>query len=139
MEGSEDNMRLFNLILPLLLISALGFHDNQSSVDENNLITKKSLESNQNITVKHKVVNGDVYIECFVPNFSFTQKGQNSKKNGEGHLLLYINGSKVDEIYRAAFIVKDLPAGKHKIKVEVVHNDSSPYNGLKKELEIEIS
>lgn len=82
------------------------------------------------LNVTHHVKGSNVYIECYIPNFSFSDK-RGEKVNGEGYLNLYIDGKKTDEIHTAAFIIKGLDKGTHTIYIEVLHNDSSRYH-LKK-------
>lgn len=128
-------MRVFSFFIPLALVFALGTNLQPDFNDK--ILAKKQQMNKLEMTLNHRVMNGDLYVECIVPNFNFSQE-QASKKNGDGHLVLYLDGAKVDEIYRAAFIIKDLPAGKHKLKVQVVHNDNTPYKSLEKEIEVEI-
>ncbi len=88
----------------------------------------------KNLVVDHHVSGQNIYVECFIPSFTFKEKG-GTKVEGEGHMLIYVDGERVDEISTAAFIVKGLEKGKHQLVVEVVHNDSSPYN-LKKSMDV---
>jgi hypothetical protein len=91
------------------------------------------------LSLKHDVNGKDVLIECYVPNFHFSkEKMGKPNKDGEGHIHLYLNGKKIGRIFKAAFIVKGLPSGKHKLKVEVAHNNHTPYKGLAEEFEVEI-
>lgn len=87
--------------------------------------------------IRHKVKDNKVYVEVVVSNFTFTKPGKERKKDGQGHIHLYLDGQKVDEIHQAAFIVRGIPKGKHTLKVVVVHNDHSPYP-IKKEFDITI-
>jgi hypothetical protein len=128
-------MRVKSIFFPLVFVLAFGANLQADFNDD--YIVKKQQINNVDMVVNHKIINGDLYIECIVPNFNFTQN-ENGKKSGEGHLVLFINGTKVDEIHRAAFILKDLPPGTHTIKVQVVHNDNSPYKSLEKEILVEI-
>jgi hypothetical protein len=89
------------------------------------------------MNVKHQVRGTEVFIECIVTNFRF-KSGKRKKVNGEGHIDVYVNGQKVDEVSTAAFILKGLPRGKHMVRLELVHNDSSKY-GLYHEFEVNIS
>src|SRR4051794_35853314 len=50
-----------------------------------------SQQQNHFLNVKHHVRDHDVYVECFIPNFFFKEKG-GSKINGEGHIIVYIDG-----------------------------------------------
>ncbi len=90
----------------------------------------------RSLDVKHEIKGNDVYVECVVANFTFT-KGKDKNVDGEGHIELYLNGEKVDEIATAAFIIKELPSGNHTVKLELVHNDSLKYN-ISKEFDVSI-
>ncbi|MGO4887905.1 hypothetical protein ACJ2A9_09110 [Anaerobacillus sp. MEB173] len=91
----------------------------------------------RSLTVKSEARGKDVYVECHVPNFTFKEPDRMEKVDGEGHLQLYVDGNKVDSIYKAAFIIKGLPTGKHTLKIELVHNDHTSY-GLEDEFEVTI-
>ena len=93
---------------------------------------QKSLE----LTIKHHVRNQDVYVECYIPHFTFKEKGGN-KRNGEGHIDVFVDGKKVNEMNTAAFIIKGLEKGVHEMRLEVIHNDSSSYD-LTKTIEFTI-
>lgn len=96
-----------------------------------------SIQNQRSLDVKHQIKGNDVYVECIVTNFTFT-KGKEKNVDGEGHIELYLNGQKVDEIATAAFIIKGLPSGKHTIKLELVHNDSLKYN-INKDFDVSIA
>ncbi|MFD1735692.1 hypothetical protein ACFSCX_03855 [Bacillus salitolerans] len=96
-----------------------------------------SITGSKDVTVRHHVKGKDVYVEVIVPGFTFSSPEQKTKKDGQGFLNLYLNNKKIDEIHQAAFIVKGLPTGKHTLKVELVHNDSSTY-GIEREMDVEI-
>lgn len=85
-----------------------------------------SQERKRTMTVNHHIKGNNVYVECFVSNFSFIGN-KLTKKNGEGHINVYVDGNKVDEISTAAFVIKGLNSGVHTIQIELVHNDSTSY------------
>ena len=134
------------IVISIFFISLTGCEDKQPEPEANNQIVAMEVFDFTNIiaietisqkantkkeprtmTVQHHVKGNDVYVECIVSDFYF-EKSKTSNAAGEGHIDLYLNDKKVDEISTAAFIVKGLPAGKHKIKIELVHYDSSSYN-----------
>lgn len=98
---------------------------------------KSSGVNGRSITMQHQIKGKDVYVECMITNF-LIKKGTREKVEGEGHLNLYLNGKKIDEVYTAAFVIKALPPGKHTIKVELAYNDSTSYD-ISEEIEITIS
>lgn len=83
-------------------------------------------ETSLSIDLKHFVDGNDVYIECFIPDFNFSN--DKKRNTGDGYVRIYINGQKMDTFYTAAFVLKDLPEGQHEIRVQVVRNNHSPYH-----------
>ncbi|RSK26913.1 hypothetical protein EJF36_08545 [Bacillus sp. HMF5848] len=106
------------------------------SVDVIPVTAKSTGKEKRSMTIRHHVNNNDVYVECIVTDFSF-QKDKQNNVEGEGHLVLYLNDQKLDTIKTAAFIIKGLPKGTHKIRVELVHNNNNEY-GLQKEFTVTI-
>ncbi|WP_027408251.1 hypothetical protein [Anoxybacteroides tepidamans] len=100
-------------------------------------IPTASAQGVQTIHVKHDVRGKDVFIECIIGNFSF-KKGTRRKVEGEGHIDVYLNGQKINEVFTAAFILRGLPTGKHKVHLELVHNDGSKY-GVSYDFEADVS
>lgn len=98
-----------------------------------------SLNNKRPMSVKKYVKGKDVYVECVISDFTFSEKGdQNNVKNKYGFLQLYLNGKKIDNIYTAAFIIKGLPVGSHQIKLVLVGNDGTPY-GIEHNFEVDIT
>lgn len=46
----------------------------------------------------------------------------------KGKMILFIDGKKTKEISSAAFIVKGLNPGTHKVKLEIVKINNQPYD-----------
>jgi hypothetical protein len=82
--------------------------------------------------VQHHVRGSNVYIECMIPSISFREDSSN-----QGKIILYIDGVKKEEIQTAAFIVKGLGSGNHRVKLEVVKPNNEPYQ-LQKEFMVSI-
>jgi hypothetical protein len=101
-----------------------------------NVVEVVSQKQNSTFTIKHHVRNQNLYVECYIPHFTFKEKG-GKKVNGEGYIVVYVDGKKVDDMNTAAFIVKGLDKGIHDMTIEVFHNDSSSYN-LKKSWKVTI-
>ncbi|WP_078381015.1 hypothetical protein [Sutcliffiella halmapala] len=90
-----------------------------------------------NMTVHFHVKEQQVYMECIVtPNFHFTEM-KKKKKHGEGRLDVYVDGKKIESFSQGAFILKDLPKGKHEVTVKLIHNDQSEY-GLEESFDLVI-
>lgn len=92
----------------------------------------------ERFNVSYEVKDTDIYVECVIRDFTFSKENIGSKKvDGEGHIQLYINGQKVDSLFQPSFIIKNLPSGTYDIKLELVHNDYSPY-GLIQEFNVKL-
>ena len=100
-------------------------------------VTAKETEQ-RSITVNHEVKEKDIYVECIINNFTFVEEKKGmAHVDGQGHLALYIDGNEVDSIYKAAFIIKGLPKGKHTVKIELMKNNNKPY-GIEEEFSVTI-
>ncbi|NSL50753.1 hypothetical protein [Calidifontibacillus erzurumensis] len=128
-----------------ILIGSFFLFINHITVDAENLWEQSAVMSNWQrgiendpITVKHFVKGNDIYVECVISNFVFSKRNDNKiNKKGYGYLQLYLDGKKIDDIYTAAFIIKGLSKGNHKITLQLVQNDGTPYN-IKKEFDVTI-
>lgn len=95
-------------------------------------------QKERSMKVNYEVKGNDVYIECMIDSFTFAKENVGKMhKDGEGHIVLYVDNQKIDKIFQRAFIVKGLPSGSHTIKVELVRNDQQTY-GLEEEITVEI-
>ncbi|TLS37654.1 hypothetical protein [Pseudalkalibacillus caeni] len=90
-----------------------------------------AVESHQKMTVNHSVRGNSVFIECIIPNFSF------SSKHDRSYLTLYVDGKKVKQTNRAAFILKNMPIGKHALSLELFHQNGKSY-GIKRDFSVTI-
>lgn len=84
--------------------------------------------------VRHHVKGDNLFIECKLTDISFRSDQGNQK---QGKLLVSVNGRKSEEIFSPVFIIKGLPAGSHKITLEVVNLQNQPYQ-LKNEFMVTI-
>lgn len=87
----------------------------------------------QNFSVKTFVKEDDVYIECYLKDYRFSQ----SNKKDLASIIISIDGKKHRQQKTAAFIIKNLSNGKHKIKLELI-NEKGGKTGLTKEFEVHI-
>ncbi|OQP03589.1 hypothetical protein [Saccharococcus caldoxylosilyticus] len=107
------------MMLCLFFVVLLGACGNDKPTPQTNMrnVVHAMTGVSKSFQVKHRVKGKDVLIECVAANFPF-QKG----KNG-GHINVYLNGQKINEVYTAAFMLRGLPAGKHVVRLELVYND----------------
>jgi len=66
-------------------------------------------------SVRHHVKGENVYVECFIPGISFT--------NRHTSMIVSVDGKEKKVVNTAAFIIKRLSSGKHQIQLEVVENN----------------
>lgn len=97
--------------------------------------TKK--EKDISMTLHHAVKGQDVYLECIItPNFEF-KENRGAKKQGEGQVVVYLDNKKWGSFAKGAFILKNVPKGKHDLTVKLLHNDWTEY-GIERSIQIEI-
>lgn len=85
--------------------------------------------------VQYESKGNNVFVECIVTGVTFREKDHSNRKIGK--MIVWVDGKKKKEVSAAAFIIKDLATGNHKLKLEVVdlHNKSF---GLTKEFMVNI-
>jgi hypothetical protein len=86
--------------------------------------------------VHHEIKGEAVLISCIVSGISFREIDQSKRKIGK--LVIWVDGQKKSEAKAAAFIIKGLTPGGHRVKVEVVDLNNEPY-GLEKEFMVNIT
>jgi hypothetical protein len=134
-------VRLFIILITLSLIACqkdIPEPETKSLVVSAAQLTVNSrmvTKSGESFQVKYFVKRDDVFIECYIPNFSFRDLDQDGKQTGKMHV--YVDGKKVKEFSSAAFSIKDLQSGNHRITLEVVGFNGQK-TSFKKELIVTI-
>jgi hypothetical protein len=144
--------RLPHLVLSILLIGILsGFQKvlpnteikqkirafeltslHQTDIVPVNYQNSKEIPS---LFVQHEIKGNHVLIECIVTGISFRESDDSKQKIGK--MVVWIDGEKNTEVAAAAFIIKGLSTGRHKVMLEVVNLNNQPY-GLTKEFMVNI-
>ncbi|MDQ0482766.1 hypothetical protein [Guptibacillus hwajinpoensis] len=117
---------LIVLLMILCCVPVVGFSE---SLEEE--ITAKA----DPVLVNHRIKNKDLFVECVIPNFSFDQN--NDKKDYHGYIDVFLDGKKQKSVKQAAFIVHNLPEGKHIIRLDIMRKDGGRYLSLE-EFQVEI-
>ncbi|PLR79231.1 hypothetical protein CU633_01370 [Bacillus sp. V3-13] len=91
---------------------------------------------NRTFTVQHHIKGNNVFVECVVTGISFRAPHETGKEQGK--IVVFVDGKKTEEVTAAAFILKNLSPGTHRIKLEVVQPNNQPYQ-LKNEFSVIIS
>jgi undecaprenyl pyrophosphate synthase len=133
-------MNVIKIITCLFFIFSLGAcgwassSSNFEVIDENNT---SQLETKPELKIKVKVVDNDAIL--FVDTnliISKTNYGK-EKKNGEGHIHVYVNNGKKQAITTFRYVLQEVKAGKNSVRVSLHNNDHTPY-GVYEILEFEL-
>jgi hypothetical protein len=85
--------------------------------------------------VQYETKGNNVFVECILTGISFRESDKSKQKIGK--MVVWIDGRKKQEVTSAAFIVKGLSPGNHKLKLEVVQLNNKSY-GIMKEFLVNI-
>ncbi|QQK76757.1 hypothetical protein HUG15_15090 [Salicibibacter cibarius] len=94
-------------------------------------------DTEKTFDVKHVINDGNVYVESYIPAFSF-YANQHQSKDTQGYLKLRINDDYEKDIHQAAFIIKGLEPGDHAIELEA-YDENGRALGLKETFSVSIS
>lgn len=107
------------------------------SAEEMNVHSSKDIsaamslaENNNDFFVQYGLRGNNLLVECIVTGISFRQNDPTKKRIGK--IAAWVDGKKRGEFTAAAFIIKGLPSGNHRVMLEVLKPTNEPY-GLKKE------
>lgn len=98
-------------------------------------VFQSSAEEIPTLLVQHETKGKDVLVECIVTGISFRESNQSSQKIGK--MVIWVDGKRNREVTTAAFIIKGLSQGTHKVRLEVVKLNNEPY-GLVKEFMVNV-
>ncbi|MGR3763737.1 hypothetical protein [Rossellomorea sp. NS-SX7] len=122
------------IVLSLSLLMVLCGCKDDIPEPENFSFVKK-VQAEESLSVKHIVQGNQVFIECIVPNVTFSSARKGAKK---GKILVTSNTNGLyKEYHTAAFVVKNLPKGNHILTIEVVSPSNKSF-GIKKQLYVTI-
>jgi hypothetical protein len=132
----------FSPILAFVIICILPgcqkdhlFHERTNMLSANAAMASSINEGIPALFVQYESKGNNVFVECIVTGVTFREKDQSNQKVGK--MIVWIDGKKKEEVSTAAFIIKDLAKGNHKLKLEVVDLHNKPY-GLTKEFMVNI-
>ncbi|OIU72338.1 hypothetical protein [Rossellomorea aquimaris] len=127
-------MKKYIVLAAALLMVLSGCKDNAPPEPESFSFVKKA-QAQETLAVKHIVQGNQVFIECIVPDVTFSSSKKGAKK---GKIVVTSNTNGLyKEYHTAAFVIKNLPKGNHILTIEVV----SPKNkslGIKKQVYVTI-
>jgi hypothetical protein len=69
-------------------------------------------------------------VKMITDNFTFVNTAENPTSepvHGQGHALLYVDGTLLGQLYDSEFILSKLPQGEHEIKVELTYSNNLSY------------
>jgi hypothetical protein len=128
-------MKLLIVLAMSLLLILTGCKEEIPKPESFNLISKaEAATEKKNISVKHVVQGKQVYVECIVPDVTFSNNNAGKRK---GKIVVTVDGKRYQEYRTAAFIIKGMNKGIHHLKVEV-HDLSNKSLGISKQFYITI-
>ena len=95
--------------------------------------TKAATLPNQDFLVKTFVKGDEVYVECYVKEYHFSQTNHQDWVT----ITVFMDGKKDSQQSTAAFIIKHVSSGKHTITLDVV-NKQGERIGLTKSFDVHI-
>jgi hypothetical protein len=119
----ESNSKL----IPIVQASTYKF-------DSNSELNQNSVEK-PTLFVQYQARGTNVMVECILTGISFRESDSSKEKLGK--MVVWVDDKKFQEVSTAAFIVKGLTPGNHKVKLEVIDLNNRPY-GLTKEFMVNI-
>ena len=93
---------------------------------ENDVVVLR-MKSEDSFSIQHHVKEKNVFVECLIPDISFTNRNTS--------LIVSVDGKESKVVTTAAFIIKGLTSGTHQIDLQVVENNQKR-DDLKKNLEV---
>jgi hypothetical protein len=96
---------------------------------------KEVANETPSLFVHYQIKGNNLFVDCVLTGISFRETDYSKEKVGK--MIVWVDGKKLQEVSAAAFIIKGLPPGEHKLKLEVVKLTNEPY-GLMKEFMVNI-
>ncbi|MEK3989445.1 hypothetical protein [Robertmurraya sp. FSL R5-0851] len=93
------------------------------TVRAENDVVVLGMKSEHSFTVQHHVKRNNVYVECFIPDISFTNRNTS--------LIVSVDGKQKKVVTTAAFIIKGLSKGSHQIQLQVVEKNQKQEDMIK--------
>jgi hypothetical protein len=88
-------------------------------------------------TVKYHVKKQKVYIENFIPRFSFHGSVSQLPDQQDGYIAVFVNGRWKMNAHQSIFIIKNLNRGKNEITLKLKKKNGSNY-GINKRLSVHV-
>ncbi len=128
---------MIKTIFSILLIGSLAGWQNEWQNPKTTLVEAfhPEIKERPALFVQHKINGRNLLIECIVTGITFRQSDYTKQKVGK--MVVWLDGKRNSEVDTAAFIMKGLKPGSHRIKLEVVNLNNEPY-GLEKEFMVNI-
>lgn len=90
------------------------------------------------LDVRHSIKGDKLFLDFQLKHFSLHADKVGAKPvYGEGYIQLYIDGKKVDNIYKRAHVYPSLTHGRHTVVVELTHHNHEPY-GITQQFTVDV-
>jgi len=122
---------MIGLVLLLLLVGLKHFNHYQNTTKVDASSPKES-----QMVVRHFVKQDTLFIECFIPSVTFTDKSSHVKR---AKIRVYVDGQMKGDYNTAAFVLKGMQRGVHLVKLDVLDRKSSHQLGMHRQFYITVS
>ncbi|NHM29669.1 hypothetical protein [Neobacillus terrae] len=92
---------------------------------DNSSLSQRMDAGKKDFSVHYDIRGKNLLIECMVNGVSFRQNDPTQKKLGK--IAVWVDGKKKEEVASAAFIVRNLSPGAHRIKLDILNLKNKPY------------
>lgn len=141
-KGVSDVYRIALCMVSILLVAGCqndkpkpNSSPNPPQSEHRKSVESSALLQDRTLTVHQYVSGDDVYVECIINRFTFQQSSQN--QDGQGYVVVYVDGVRTLEESKAAFVIPNLEKGVHRIRLEVEREKGSVYD-LKQEFSVNV-
>ncbi|MBO8171282.1 MAG: hypothetical protein H0Z33_05230 [Bacillaceae bacterium] len=109
------------LLILLFLLVIQAFQMKNDAVEN-------TLKEAPQLDVSYQLNGNDLSLDVQVDHFDLTLENMGKEnKFGEDHIHIYLDGKKVAKIFKPSYVLRDIPEGKHTVKVELAHNNHENY------------
>lgn len=92
------------------------------------------------LKVDYELEDQQLFVECQLNGFLFNPEAVGTlHQENEGHIRVYVDHEHVATVFEPVFYIQNLPKGDHEVKIQVVQNDHTPYEGLEEIFSITVA
>jgi hypothetical protein len=129
---------LFILVTLIILLSSCGSQSNDDHFEIVDETASEEKEHKPSLLAEVKVEEGKatLFVET---NLTVSKENYGgAKKNGEGHIHVYVNQGEKQGVTTFPYELKDIKSGLNVVRISLHNNDHTPY-GVSREIEFDMN